>query len=346
MVAGVLVADQDESRGGGGAKLDGDRGAGPGFPLRLQPIGAEVEVEGADAGGQAQQAQHLVVDGRLADVTVADRRDQVVAPRARGAGHNQVEAAATARDGRAGAEPVGHHHAVEAPLVFEDLAEQRVLAHGGAVDAVVGSHHRPRASLPHDRLEGGQVQLTQGALVDAHIHGMPLGLGVVGDEVLHRRRDPAGLDAAHIGGADPRGQQRILAEALEVAAAVGAAVQVHGRGEQHLDALAPGLGGQETTEALDPGLVPGGGEGAGGRHVRGRVALVPALAAHASRAVGDHHPPQPDGRFRVQRPETGASEQPHLLLQGERRQLGLELRLRLQGHPGTSGVGRPRLRGR
>ena len=38
------------------------------------------------------------------------------------------------------------------------------------------------------------------------------------------------------------------------------------------------------------------------------------------RAVGDHEPAQPDGRLGVQRPEVGAGQQAHLLLEAQRRQ--------------------------
>ena len=69
-------------------------------------------------------------------------------------------------------------------------------------------------------------------------------------------------------------------------AAVGRAVQVDGRRQQHVDALAPALGGQQAPEALDPRLVPGRGQGGRRRDVGRGLALVPALAAHAGGTVG------------------------------------------------------------
>jgi hypothetical protein len=60
----------------------------------------------------------------------------------------------------------------------------------------------------------------------------------VGDDVLGAGRHPAGLDAVHRGGADPGGEQRLLAEALDVAAAQRRAVQVDGRCEQDRDPFA------------------------------------------------------------------------------------------------------------
>ena len=151
------------------------------------------------------------------------------------------------------------------------------------------------------------------------------GLGVVGDEVLHGGADAAGLHPAHVGDADPRAQQRVLAEALEVAAAERRAVQVDGRREQHVDALAPALRGQQAAEVRDELLVPGRGERRRRRHVRRRLALVPQLAAHARRAVGDDQPAQADSGLGVQRPEVGTGQQPHLALERQARHAGGEV---------------------
>jgi hypothetical protein len=186
-----------------------------------------------------------------------------------------------------------------------------------AVDAVVGGHDRPDAALAHNGFERCQVQLAQGALVQDDVDGVALRLGVVGDEVLDRRADAFRLQPADVGGADPPGQHGILAEALEMASAVGGAVQVDGGRQQDVDAFAAGLGGQQPAQPFDTPLVPGGGERGGGGHVGRGVALVPGPAAHAGRAVGDDEPAQADGRLRMQGPEVGAGEEPDLLGKGE-----------------------------
>ena len=78
------------------------------------------------------------------------------------------------------------------------------------------------AASRDDRLERRQVELAQRALVDLGVDGHALGLGVVGDEVLDGGADAAGLHALDVGDADPAGEERVLGEALEVAAAVRA----------------------------------------------------------------------------------------------------------------------------
>ncbi len=114
---------------------------------------------------------------------------------------------------------------------MQDLVQQRALGHRLAVDAVVGRHQRPRAGLAHDRLERSEVELTQRPLVEPGIERHPLGLGVVRDEMLDGRADPAVLHAAHVADPDPRREQRILAEALEMPATVRRAMEVDGRGK-------------------------------------------------------------------------------------------------------------------
>ena len=92
-----------------------------------------------------------------------------------------------------------------------------------------------RTSAPSHRyggLERHEVQLAQRALVDLAGDRHPLELGVVGDEVLDARGDPLGLQAADVADGDARREVRVLAHALEVAAADRRAVQVDGRGEQ------------------------------------------------------------------------------------------------------------------
>ena len=312
----ALVSGQHERGRRGGAQVTRDlrravrceRGCGG-------PIGKR-----ADPAGQPEDPEHLIVDQRLVNLAVGHGGEQGVAPGtepARGPRHGQVEGGPGGGHGRAGGRPVRHHQAVEVPVTVQDVTQQRAFGQGRAVDAVVGSHHRPHAGLADDRLERGQVQLPQRPLVDPHIHREPLRLGVVADEVLDASPDAGALEPVHVGDADPGGEQRILGEALEVPAAVGGPVQVHGGGEQHVDALAPAFVREQPADRLDAVAVPGGGQRRRRRHVGGRVALVPGLAADPGRAVGGHEPAQPGAGCGVQCPEVRAGQQLDLLRQGK-----------------------------
>jgi hypothetical protein len=102
-----------------------------------------------------------------------------------------------------------------------------------------------------------------------------------------------------------------------VAAAVRGAVQVDGGSQEHVDALAPGLGGEQPPDALHPVRVPTRRERGRRRDVGRRVPLVEERATHAGGAVGEHQFAQPDRRFRRHPPRVDAGEQANLLLQGQ-----------------------------
>ena len=157
-------------------------------------------------------------------------------PLSSGPGMVRSRPAATAATPVGDRAPVGHDQALVAPFVAQHLGEQPVvLARVHAVDLVVGAHHGPRPGLGDHPLEGAQVHLAQGALVDVGADPHPVGLLVVDREVLQRRADAAALQAAHPRGGQHAGQQRVLGEVLEVAAAERAALEVDARAEQHRD---------------------------------------------------------------------------------------------------------------
>jgi hypothetical protein len=145
-------------------------------------------------------------------------------------------------------------------------------------------------------LERGQVDLPQRALVDVGADPQPVGLLVVGGEVLDRRADVLGLDALHQGGAEPAGQVRVLAQVLEVAAAQRRPLDVDPRPEHHRDVLRPCLDPDRRADLADQVDVPGRAQRRrGGEAGRGQAAGDPDVVAlgrlHAQpvRAVG-----QPD----------------------------------------------------
>ena len=131
---------------------------------------------------------------------------------------------------------------------------------------------------------------------------------------------PPACSAAHVGDADPRRQQRVLAEALEVPPAVGRPVQVHGRREQHVDALAPRTRTPAGARAPRPAPRPsvaasavGDGTFADVSRSSQRSPRTPAGPSETTRRR------RPAAGSAMQRPEVCAGEQPHLLLQRQRR---------------------------
>ena len=159
--------------------------------------------------------------------------------------------------GGLGGEPVGHDQAVVAPLALDDLVVDVVLLGGrDPVDVVVGRHHRPRVGLVDRDLERQQVELAQGGLVDHAVHGVPLGLGLVGDEVLQAGADAAALQPADVRRGELAGQQRVLGVRLEEPAAQRRAVQVDGRAEHDVDLLGHRLLGEQPADLVGGVLAP------------------------------------------------------------------------------------------
>ena len=219
--------------------------------------------------------------------------------------------------------PVGDDQAVEAPLLAQHLGQQPVVLGGvDAVDLVVGAHHRPRLGQRDHPLEGRQVDLAQRPLVDVGADPGPVGLLVVGGEVLQRGADALGLHADHERRTQLAGEPRVLGEVLEVAAAQRRALDVDTRPQEHRDVLGPGLPAERLPHLAHQVDVPRGGERRRGREAGRRHALPQgagplALLAQPVRAVGDHHrrDPQPLHRRRV--PEVRADAQRGLLLEGQ-----------------------------
>jgi hypothetical protein len=244
-----LVAEQDRAFGG--------RGPGEGDAVDLLGVSWLVEsFEGSDPGGQDEQAAYLAVDRLFLDVAGADRLDEGIAPGADRAGHREVLGVLGALDTANGG-PVADHDAVETPVRVQRRLEQLVLGGGGAVDRVVRAHHQPGVGLGDGLLEGEQIDLAQGPLVDHDVRGEALGLEVVGDVVLGRRADAELLDAGDVRRGKLRGQDRVLAEGLEVPATQRRSMQVDRRAEDDVDVLPAGLERRDHAVPMGDVEVPG-----------------------------------------------------------------------------------------
>ena len=158
------------------------------------------------------------------------------------AGHGQVAAGLVRGGAVVHAAPVRHHHAVEAPLVAQDIAQEVAVV--AAIDAVqhhVGAHHHLRPGVAHHHLEGAQVYLAQGALVNhAVVAKAPVLLRVHG-KVLDARAHARGLHAAHVARGERARKQGVLREVLEVSAAERAPLYVEPWPQHHTHALRAGL---------------------------------------------------------------------------------------------------------
>ena len=134
--------------------------------------------------------------------------------------------------------PVGHHDAVEAPLVAEDCGQQVVFLLGVfAVKLVVRRHHRPRFPFLDGNLEIFKIEFPQCTVAYARIVFQAVNLLVVGREMFDRSANTVLLYTAHVSRSHLAREQRVFGIVLEVAATKRVAVEVHSRGEEHIHAI-------------------------------------------------------------------------------------------------------------
>ena len=284
---------------------------------------ARLVIQALHRGASVLQAGQ-VRDTQVIEVVGIARARQPVGPRA----HFDIQAVRHGLVVVAAAAPVGDDHAVEAPFAFQDVAEQAlVVAVELAVEEVVGAHDGPGAAFGDRRLEGGKVDLIEGAVVHVHVGRGASCLLVVDGKVLYAGRHAVLLYASHIGDDHLGGQIRVLTHVFEGAAVEGGASHVDAGTQQDVLAAVAGLFADAPAEEQGVLPVPGGGErrkggisGAGVIGPSGLAPLVPEdLGPYAVGAVR-----MPDLRD-AQPGDTGRTE------------LGLGVghrHLFLQGHPG------------
>ena len=131
--------------------------------------------------------------------------------------------------------PVGHHDALEAPLVAQNGGEQSMTLLGEfAIDLIVGRHHGPGISLLHGNLEALEINLTQSTLAHYFVDKGAVGLLRIHGEVLDRSADALALDATNVSSSNLACYQRIFGIVLEIASAKGRTMNVHTRSEQNV----------------------------------------------------------------------------------------------------------------
>ena len=181
--------------------------------------------------------------------------------------------------------PVRHGPAGIGPVLAQHIGEQeRILAGIDAADLVVGAHHRGRMTRLDGDLEGQQIALPEGRLIDLGAQDHPTGLLVVEGEVLGGGGDVVRLDAPDGLSGQGSGQQRVFPQVFEVAAIARVAQQVGAAGQQDVEALLSGLLADQGPRGEGGFRIPGGGERQAGGQGCGVVLLAPGLG-HAKARV-------------------------------------------------------------
>ena len=192
-----------------------------------------------------------------------------------------------------GAAPVGNDSTIEAPLLAQDIHQKMMVFVGvGVVHLIIRRHDGFGAGFLYHDLEGGEVQLPQGALVQHRVACHAAQFLTVGGKVLGTGCHTVCLNAPDIGGCHFAGEVGVLGEILKAASAQGAALQVQPRTQQDVDPVCGGLLAQCPAYFFAQRRVPavchgGGGGKAGGRHggVQAQMVGCARLLPQTVRAV-------------------------------------------------------------
>ena len=190
----------------------------------------------------SQHAAHLVVNlsfGNAAFLHCSQQRcakSAVVAT-----GHRHIESCPCCLVGRAGAEPVGHHISLEAPLLLQHVAQQvAVVAHIVIIHTVGRCHHRHHACF-YGCLECRQIDFVQCALIHHREVHVAVILAVVAGIVLDARCYALALYATHMCGCYQAVEQRVFGIVFKEASAKRVAQYVAARAEQHSASASTGF---------------------------------------------------------------------------------------------------------
>ena len=264
-----------------------------------------------------EQATDLVVDHGLLHVPVSQCREQGIPHGSCGTRHFQIEPTVGVGDGFRGGPPVADDQTGKAPLLFEDVAQQGRMARGvGAVDAVVGGHHRAHIGLANRRLKGHQVKFAQSPLTDLGTDAESLEFGIVADEMLDAGPDVLVLDSANKSHGNSSSEVRILGVALEISPGEGVTVKVDGGAEDDPDPLGFRLFCQGMAHRTNQVRVPGRGQGAAHWETGGPGA-TDAIAPYPIGSVADLESRDAQARHGSGVPGTRTGAEGHLLLEGE-----------------------------
>ena len=246
------------------------------------------------AGGNRQlglqQSQHRIIEPPLGQPARSQRLRQA-AGKHHLKGHFQVLAGQNGRHAIVNAkDEIADHKTLESPAPLQNRIQQfGMFAAPGAIDPVVGAHHRSGAGL--DAItKVGQVELVQHPLIHLHIHQEAAAVDRIEGEVFDAS-DGVALQAADAGGPHGTHMHRIFAVGLLGPAPAGMAQQVDADRRHPVGPKRTGLQGDRLTDALLQLRIPAGAPG--DRHRK------------AGGASLEHHTPRPIDKLQSRQPQAG-----------------------------------------
>ena len=187
--------------------------------------------------------------------------------------------------------PVADGHKRVVPLLAQDVLHQHaVLAAIHSVDEVVARHDGAHLGVLRRVAEGRQVDLLQGTFVNIGAGVEATILHEVDGEVLHHAYHArVALHALDIAARHLRGEPRVFAHILEVAAIARRAIDIHARAKDKLYATGTAVASQCASIIVGQALVPCRCQ----HHVCG-IGSALLVSAHSLRAVAHKESGQSD----------------------------------------------------
>ena len=222
----------------------------------------------------ALQALQIRVRKIITVVRIRCRRLQAIGPGA----ELHVQAIINCFISVVSAAPVAHHYAVEPPLFLKDIIQQvLIVAVPLALVQIVRAHDGPGAALLDGSLEGRQIYLVKGSVIDIHVCGESVRFLIVKGKMLYAGCDAIALNALDIRHHHTARKVWILAEIFKASAVQRGSVDIHSRTKQYVFFAVTCL--LAYALPVEPGhlWIPCGRQGGQGWKCRAGIARPPSL---------------------------------------------------------------------
>ena len=180
-----------------------------------------------------------------------------------------------------------------------------------AVGQVIGVHYRSDVRFLNCCFERGQIDFAHGSLVDYGVGVVPVEFGIVSHEVLDGCTYTLVLHALDVSHREPRGEKRIFAEVLKIAAVHGREVDVDAGSEHEMNPASACITADFRAHLLGQRNIPSSGERDAAGHRSGRTVI-----AGSQRSVGRFQARESDGGDRADEKAIDAAEQVDFFFQG------------------------------
>ena len=177
---------------------------------------------------QRQQALHGCIDAFYVQFPLIKSLSCLLLPHRGAPGHHQITARTKGFCPVMQSSPVRDHSALKAPLLSEDIRQKLfAVTAEGAVDLIVGTHHRSRLRLFHHFLKRTQIDFTKCSLVYLRVGLKPSVFLRIAGKMLQACPDSGFiLHAGHKGSSQLSRHIGILGIIFEISSAQGISLDI------------------------------------------------------------------------------------------------------------------------